>query len=187
MIQIHQKGYKIANHGLFNENGHQSIPYSNQTTFQSCATTLEIQHPPRYPSEQEITKSSVLVLLHTVGPMVLWMADYASQGNWFKIAQRGLINGTTQEGMWGQKIVGGENWDGTPELWTDTIPAALKPGNYLIRHEIIALHITNKPQCNLQCAHLTVTGSGTQSPEKAYLVKVPEMYSMDRGLFFILK
>ncbi|KAH8786535.1 glycosyl hydrolase family 61-domain-containing protein [Hyaloscypha finlandica] len=112
--------------------------------------------------------------------MVLWIADYASQGNWFKIAQRGLINGTIQEGMWGQKILGGENWDGTPELWTDTIPAALKPGNYLIRHEIIALHITNKPQWNLQCAHLTATGNGTQSPEKAYLATVPQVYSMDQ-------
>jgi hypothetical protein len=48
--------------------------------------------------------------------------------------------------MWGQKILGGENWVGTPELWTGTIPATLKPGNYLIRQEIIALHIVNKPQ-----------------------------------------
>jgi Auxiliary Activity family 9 (formerly GH61) len=128
--------------------------------------------------------------LHTVGPMVLWMADCgadcrtfnASLGNWFKIAQRGLLSGTIQEGMWGQKILGGDNWDGTPELWTETIPAALKPGNYLIRHEIIALHIANKPQWYPQCAHLTVTGSGTESPDKSYWAKIPGVYSMDRRL-----
>jgi hypothetical protein len=40
--------------------------------------------------------------LYTVRPMVLWMADCgpdcrtfnASERNWFKIAQRGLISGT---------------------------------------------------------------------------------------------
>jgi hypothetical protein len=109
----------------------------------------------------------------------------ASQGNWFKITQRGLISGTIQEGMWGQIILGGENWVGTPELWTETIPAALEPGNHLVRHEIIALHIANKPQWYPQCAHLRFTGNGTQSPEKAYLAKVPGVYSMDRELFFL--
>ena len=118
--------------------------------------------------------------------MVLWMADCgadcrtfnASQGNWFKIAQRGLISGTIQEGMWGQRLF--QNWDGTPDLWTETIPASLKAGNYLIRHEIIALHIAHKPQFYPECAHLTVSGNGTESPEKEYLTKIPGVYSMDR-------
>jgi hypothetical protein len=32
-------------------------------------------------------------------------------------------------------------------LWTSTIPASLAPGNYLIRHELIAVHQANNPQC----------------------------------------
>jgi hypothetical protein len=122
--------------------------------------------------------------------MVLWMADCgsdcrtfnASEGQWFKIAQRGLISGTIQEGMWGQRLF--QNWDGTPDLWTETIPAALKPGNYLIRHEIIALHIANKPQFYPECAHLTVTGNGTETPGEEYLAKIPGVYSMDRRCSF---
>lgn len=30
--------------------------------------------------------------------------------------------------------------------WTVTIPKTLKPGNYLIRHETIAMHTSNAPQ-----------------------------------------
>ena len=30
--------------------------------------------------------------------------------------------------------------------WTSTIPATLKPGNYLLRHELLAIHTSNAPQ-----------------------------------------
>jgi hypothetical protein len=30
--------------------------------------------------------------------------------------------------------------------WESTIPASLKAGNYLIRHELLALHQANTPQ-----------------------------------------
>jgi hypothetical protein len=111
----------------------------------------------------------------------------ASQGNWFNIVQRGLISGTIQEGMWGQKILGGENWLGTPELWTETIPATLKPGNYLIRQEMIALHIVNKPQWYPQCAHLTVTGNGTQSQRRCAWRRSPGCILWTVSCFFMLK
>ena len=118
--------------------------------------------------------------------MVLWMADCGescitftpSEGNWFKIAQRGLLNGTIQEGTWGQREF--QNWDGTPDLWTETIPRGLKAGNYLIRHEIIALHIENKPQFYMQCAHLAVGGDGKEVPGKEYLAKIPGVWNMSR-------
>jgi len=29
--------------------------------------------------------------------------------------------------------------------WTSAIPASTAPGNYVVRHEIIALHFANKP------------------------------------------
>lgn len=126
--------------------------------------------------------------LHTVGPMIVWMADChgpcssfnASEGDWFKIAEEGLISGTVTTGMWYQRQF--QEWDGSPCLWPETIPKSLKPGNYLIRHEIIALHIANKPQWYPECAHLVVSGNGTSVPSKEYYAKLPGVWSMDRML-----
>jgi hypothetical protein len=83
--------------------------------------------------------------------------------------------------MRGQRLF--QNWDGTSDMWTEAIPANLKPGNYLIQHEIIALYIANKPQFYPECAYLTVIGNGTESPRKEYLTRIPEMYTIDRRLF----
>ena len=52
--------------------------------------------------------------------------------------------------------------------WTSTIPASLAAGNYVARHEIIALHGGGSPngaQNYPQCINIEVTGSGTESPE----------------------
>ena len=87
---------------------------------------------------------------HTIGPMVVWMANCngncanfnGSTGNvWFKIDQAGLISGTLPTGLWGSGEMVNNN-----STWTSTIPANLKAGNYLIRHETIALHTSNAPQ-----------------------------------------
>ncbi|TVY84956.1 Cellulose-growth-specific protein [Lachnellula suecica] len=124
--------------------------------------------------------------LHTVGPMIVWMADChgpcsdfnATEGDWFKIAQEGLISGTVTEGTWYQRQF--QEWDGSASLWPETIPATLKPGNYLIRHEIIALHIANKPQWYPECAHLVVSGNGTDVPGEEYLAKIPGVWSLNQ-------
>ena len=57
--------------------------------------------------------------------------------------------------------------------WTSTIPASLAPGNYLIRHELLALHQADTPQWYPECAQLTVTGSGTATPPASYLASIP--------------
>jgi hypothetical protein len=58
-----------------------------------------------------------------------------------KIDQEGLVSGTENAGVWaGDTIL-------DTLLWTSTIPASLAPGNYLIRHELIAVHQANNPQC----------------------------------------
>lgn len=131
--------------------------------------------------------------LHTVGPMVLWMADCGvscqkfnpSEAKWFKIAERGLLTGTVREGMWGQRDF--QHWDGTPDLWTESIPRGLKAGNYLIRHEIIALHIAHRPQFYPQCAHLVVGGKGKEVPGKEFLTSIPGVWDMSRGLSFFVR
>ena len=71
----------------------------------------------------------------------------------------------------------GENWGANVILkklaWESTIPASLAPGNYLIRHEIIALHQANTPQFYAECAQLQVTGSGTAQPSGNFLATIP--------------
>ena len=92
---------------------------------------------------------------------------------WFKIAQAGLLSGTLTTGLWGQGQLVNDN-----SSWTTTIPANLAPGNYLLRHELIALHSSNQPQWYPECAQLVVTGSGTQTPSASYKASIPGVYSM---------
>lgn len=101
-----------------------------------------------------------------------------TEANWFKIAEHGLLSGDIQTGEWGQRAF--QNWDGEPDLWTETIPRDLKAGKYVIRHEIIALHIANKPQFYPECAHLEVLGNGAAVPGQEYYAKIPGVYSMSR-------
>lgn len=51
--------------------------------------------------------------------------------------------------------------------WLVQIPSDLKPGNYVLRHEILALHGGPNPngaQAYPQCMNIRVTGSGSRSP-----------------------
>lgn len=50
------------------------------------------------------------------------------------------------KGTWGAGIVLDK------KQYTSKIPADLAPGNYLIRHELIAVHQTNTPQFYAECA-----------------------------------
>ncbi|KAL4250064.1 Endo-beta-1,4-glucanase D [Abortiporus biennis] len=113
---------------------------------------------------------------HAQGPVTVYMAscgatncnNVKSSGlQWFKIDEAGLLSGTVYDGSWGTGIV-----MDTLE-WTATIPAALKPGAYLIRFELLALHQANTPQFYPECANLIVTGSGTAFPSSDYLKPIP--------------
>ncbi|KAL1875395.1 hypothetical protein Daus18300_003134 [Diaporthe australafricana] len=79
-----------------------------------------------------------------------------------KIAEAGLTSGSSP-GVWATDDLLSN--DLTHEV---TIPANLKPGNYVLRHEIIALHSASNAdgaQNYPQCVNLKVTGSGTEQPE----------------------
>lgn len=57
------------------------------------------------------------------------------------------------------------------------IPSNIKPGMYVMRHEIIALHAAEKPngaQNYPQCLTLEITGSGTEQPQG---IPATEFYS----------
>lgn len=78
-----------------------------------------------------------------------------------KIAEMGLIDGNVMAGNWASdKLITANN------SWTVTVPATTAPGNYVLRHEIIALHSAqdlNGAQNYPQCVNLKVTGAGTDS------------------------
>lgn len=76
---------------------------------------------------------------------------------WSKIAQAGLSNG-----KWPTDPMPTNNFTSTL-----TIPPKLAPGNYVLRHEIIALHGAsndNGAQLYPQCLNLKVSSSGSVSP-----------------------
>lgn len=101
-----------------------------------------------------------------------------SDTNWFKIGEKGLLSGDIETGAWFQKEF--SSWDGSPSLWSENIPASLRSGKYLVRHEIISLHSEHKPQFYPECAHLDIKGQGNEYPGKEYMAKIPGVWSMDR-------
>jgi len=115
---------------------------------------------------------------HAQGPVMVYMAKCSgsctsSNSNslkWFKIAQTGLISGTVGNGVWGTGQVMNSL------SYTSTIPAALAAGEYLIRHELLAIHQANTPQFYPECGQLTVTGGGGKTPSGTFLVSFPGAY-----------
>lgn len=70
--------------------------------------------------------------------------------------------------------------------WSTTVPASLAPGNYVFRHEIIAMHgagSENGAQNYPQCFNIEVTGSGSQELPEGTLGT--ELYTADHpGILF---
>lgn len=82
---------------------------------------------------------------------------------WFKIDAAGLINDDTVPGTWAT-----DNLISNNNSYTVTIPSSIASGNYVARHEIIALHSAEESggaQNYPQCINLEVTSSGTDEPE----------------------
>jgi hypothetical protein len=116
---------------------------------------------------------------HAQGPVMVWMykcsgafSSCDGSGNgWFKIDQLGLTAPPLSSNNWGTAKV-------MKDLaWTSTIPAKLADGNYLIRHELLALHQANTPQFYPECAQIVVSGGGGQSPSGSYLTAIPSYAS----------
>jgi len=60
--------------------------------------------------------------------------------------------------------------------YTTTIPSFIADGEYLIRHELLALHQANTPQFYPECAQLIVTGGGGKTPPSRFTAKFPGSY-----------
>jgi cellulase len=109
------------------------------------------------------------------GPCSSFKGDTGSP--WFKISQD-VYNSTTQQ--WASDVLAWNN-----HSWSIPIPRNIVPGEYLLRHEILALHAATStgPQFYPVCVQLNVTGSGTFKPQGN--VSFPGTYTMaDPGIAF---
>jgi len=123
---------------------------------------------------------------HNTGPMLTYMASCGSTtcdqfdsrtAKWFKIEE----TGRKSDGNWAQAdLMAG----GSAQV---TLPSTIAPGNYLIRHEIIALHLGETEggaEFYPSCAQLKIGGSQTGKPTDSELVSFPGAYSdTDPGIF----
>ncbi|KAF8324074.1 glycoside hydrolase [Clavulina sp. PMI_390] len=112
------------------------------------------------------------------GPLITYIAAAPSNISawmpstsvvWAKVAQSGVTNG-----VWASDTLIANNG-----LYKFTIPSTLKPGQYLVRHEIIALHAAYSypgAQVYPSCFQIQVTGSGTKTPT-SNLVAFPGAYT----------
>jgi len=104
------------------------------------------------------------------GPVIDYLADCGgncgsvekSALRFFKISGVGLIDGSQAPGKWAaDQLIANNN------TWGVTIPSDIKPGKYVLRHEIIALHSAGQPngaQNYPQCINLDISGSGSAAP-----------------------
>jgi len=113
------------------------------------------------------------------GPIITYLARAPSDitqwspgtsAVWFKIAQ----DGKDSSGKWAaaEKLLASNG------LYSVRIPPKLSPGQYLIRHEILALHSAYSypgVQVYPSCIQIQVTGSGTASPSS--FVSFPGAYT----------
>jgi cellulase len=81
----------------------------------------------------------------------------------FKIGEDGMLdNGITYDHKWAADVLASNN-----NSWNIVIPKDISSGNYVLRHEIIALHQAQNPggaQNYPQCLNLMVTGGGSDNP-----------------------
>ncbi|KAL3433430.1 glycosyl hydrolase family 61-domain-containing protein [Aspergillus tetrazonus] len=104
------------------------------------------------------------------GPVITYLAncngDCASVDKstleFFKVDAGGLVDNSAAPGTWATDELIAADFSRTV-----TIPSDIASGNYVLRHEIIALHSAgNKDgaQNYPQCINLKITGSGTATP-----------------------
>jgi hypothetical protein len=103
---------------------------------------------------------------------------------WFKIDAQGYDSS--------KKTWASQDLIAAGDAWTSTIPKGLKPGQYLLRHEVyvtrhcfvtsalpnysVALH-SNPAQFYPACLQVTVSGSGTNYPSDADTVAIPGLFN----------
>ncbi|KIP01552.1 glycoside hydrolase family 61 protein [Phlebiopsis gigantea 11061_1 CR5-6] len=124
---------------------------------------------------------------HNTGPLMTYMASCGSTpcnefnatgAKWFKIDQLGLSDPSVPTWYQADISSNGDSFD-------VTLPQNLAPGGYLVRHEIIALHLADTlggAEFYPMCTQVMVGGSGNGSPSPT--VSFPGAYADDdAGIF----
>ncbi|KAF7304390.1 hypothetical protein HMN09_00841100 [Mycena chlorophos] len=120
---------------------------------------------------------------HNIGPLMWYMTECpgncttynSSTAEWFKISQLGRIP-NDPNGDWYQNNI----YIQANVTTNVTLPSNIAPGNYLVRHEIIALHLATSlggAEFYPSCTQIRVAGSGTGKPTQEELVTFPGAYS----------
>jgi hypothetical protein len=122
---------------------------------------------------------------HDIGPMEVYLASCgstscdkfdASNAQWFKINEVGKRNG-----QWVQK----DQFNGKAHSFK--LPSNLARGGYLLRHEIVALHLADQPggaEFYPACIQINVGGNQSGAPSPNELVRFPGAYKdNDAGIF----
>jgi len=96
--------------------------------------------------------------------------------SWFKIAEMGMPS--SDPDYWATEVL-----NDNCGHFTFTLPTGIAPGNYLLRAEVIALHVASSvggAQFYMSCFQINVGGSGTAAPPT---VKFPGAYgASDPGI-----
>ncbi|KAH7890297.1 glycoside hydrolase family 61 protein [Phlebopus sp. FC_14] len=124
---------------------------------------------------------------HNIGPIMTYMTPCGSttcdqynstDAEWFKIEETGLEPGNT---VWYQQNI----MDGGPA--NVTVPSTIAPGQYLVRHEIIALHLATElggAEFYPSCTQVNIGGSQTGIASANEEVTFPGGYSdTDPGIY----
>jgi len=147
-----------------------ALPQGAQPAKTKCNVTaggtvgLQWNHNTTTPDDDIVDKSHV-------GPCLVYLS-YDNGATFFKIYEDGYNNVTKEFCV--TRLIANKGY------MTVTIPSDIAPGDYLMRAELIALHVTGGPQPYVDCSELHITGNGDKKPAG---VKFPGAYSeSDPGL-----
>ncbi|KAK4123136.1 lytic polysaccharide monooxygenase [Parathielavia appendiculata] len=122
---------------------------------------------------------------HPHGPVLTYVAKCSGDCTkadknslqWVKIHESGIDYATQKWAS--QQLIDNKG------VWTVPVPRSLAPGNYVFRHEIIALHgagSLNGAQNYPQCFNIKITGSGTANPSGVVGTRLYK--NTDPGIYF---
>ncbi|KAI1410305.1 lytic polysaccharide monooxygenase [Hypoxylon sp. FL1857] len=151
-------------------------------------------------SQLQVVRYNTIGGFQHPGPEMHYLASCGDAGcanvdknnlRFFKIYEQGLVQGGMADApewntqKWAttevHKKVQTEG-DGYIDTFTVNIPRNIKPGPYVLRHEILGLHKAHEGEAEFypQCINLEISGSGNQQPEG---VPATDMYnSNDPGI-----
>lgn len=143
---------------------------------------------------------------HNIGPMMTYMAVCgnttcdqfdAINAQWFKIDQAGQLPNNLS--VWQQQALCESAWLDLIRMSLTcyisvegqsvnvTLPQNIAPGDYLLRHEIVALHLGNEPggaEFYPSCSQIRISSNNGTVVEPNATVSLPGAYSdKDPGIF----